>query len=119
MRKTQSEDQNMKRGLFFYADDDGGMGGGGGAGDDGSQTVVVGPDDSILSIAKAAGFYWSTVWNHPNNAQLKAQRKVPEVLQQGDQVYVPKAEPKKVTKPNEARHKFKLKGESRRSSRFG
>ncbi len=97
----------MKRALFFYADDDGGSGGG----DDGSQTIVVGPDDSILSIAKAAGFYWSTVWNHPNNAQVKALRKTPEVLQEGDKVYVPKAEPKKESKPNEARHKFKLKGE--------
>ena len=96
----------MKHALFSYADDDGG-----GGGDDGSQTVEVGSDDSILSIAKANGFWWSTVWNHPNNAALKAQRKDPEVLQEGDKVYVPKAEPKKVAKPNEATHKFKLLGE--------
>lgn len=92
----------MKRALFFYAADGGG---------DGGQTVEIGSDDSILSIAKANGFWWSTVWNHPKNAQLKALRKTPEVLQAGDEVYVPKAEPKKVSKPNEARHKFKLKGE--------
>ena len=105
----------MKHALFFYEDDDGGSGGGGGDDaappDDGSQTVVVGSDDSILSIAKANGFWWSTVWNHPHNADLKTLRKTPEVLQEGDKVYVPKPEPKKESKPNEARHKFKLKGE--------
>ncbi len=99
----------MKHALFFYADDDGG--GSGGTVDDGSQTIIVGSDDSILSIAKQNGFYWSTLWNHPNNAQLKALRKTPEVLQEGDKVYVPKIDPKKETKPNEAYHKFKLKGE--------
>ena len=101
----------MRHALFFYLPDDDGGGGGGGGTDDGSQTIEVGPDDSILSIAKANGFYWSTVWNHPNNAQLKSLRKDPEVLQEGDEVYVPKAEPKKVPKPNEATHKFKLLGE--------
>ncbi len=89
----------------FYAPDDGG-----GSGDEG-QTVQVGSQDSFLNIAKRNGFYWSTLWNHPNNSQLKSQRKVPEVLQAGDNVYVPKLEPKKVPKPTEARHKFKLKGE--------
>lgn len=98
----------MKSMLFFYAADDDGSGS---APDDGSQIVVVGSDDSILSIAKDNGFWWSTVWNHPNNAQLKSLRKTPEVLQEGDKVYVPKAEPKKESKPNEAYHKFKLKGE--------
>ena len=96
----------MKRFLIFEAPDDGG-----GSGGDEGQTIAVGADDSILSIAKDNGFWWSTVWNHPNNSALKSQRKVPEVLQEGDQVYVPKPEPKKEPKPNEARHKFKLKGE--------
>ena len=95
----------MKHPLFFFAADDGGSGG------DAGQTVEVGSDDSILSIAKANGFWWSTVWNHPNNSQLKSLRKSPEVLQEGDEVYVPKAEPKKESKPNEAVHKFILKGE--------
>ncbi len=108
----KDEGRTMKCALFFYeADDDGGGGGDDTPPDDGSKTIEVGPDDSILSIAKANGFWWSTIWNHPNNAQLKALRKTPEVLQEGDKVYVPKPEPKKESKPNEARHKFKLKGE--------
>lgn len=71
----------------------------------------VGPSDSILSIAKSAGFFWKTIWNHGNNSDLRSLRKEPEILQPGDWVYVPDREPKKVSKPNEAKHKFKLKGE--------
>ena len=78
---------------------------------DEGQIIIVGSDDSILSIAKANGFFWKTIWEHGKNAALKSKRKDPEVLQEGDEVYVPKLEPKKVSKPNEARHKFKLKGE--------
>ena len=78
---------------------------------DEGQTIIVGSDDSILSIAKANGFFWKTIWEHGKNAALKSKRKDPEVLQQGDEVYVPKPEPKKVSKGNEARHKFKIKGE--------
>ncbi len=96
----------MMQAMIFHSADDGG-----GSGNGGGQMITVGADDSILSIAKANGFYWSTVWNHPKNSQLKSMRKVPEVLQEGDEVFVPTPEPKKVPKPTEARHKFKLKGE--------
>ena len=95
----------MTRALIFYADDDGG-----GGGSDG-QTIVLGSDDSIISVAKENGFFWQTVWDHPNNSALKSLRKVPEIVQAGDKVFIPKPEPKKVNKPNEQRHKFKLKGE--------
>ena len=96
----------MTRARIFYSPDSGGGDGGGNG-----QTITLGPDDSIISVAKANGFFWKTVWDHPNNAQLKSLRKVPEVVQSGDQVFVPKAEPKKVPKPTEQRHKFKLRGE--------
>ncbi len=89
---------------FFLAPPDDSGGGDG-------ETVIVGQTDSILSIAKSHGFFWKTIWNHGKNAQLKQKRKDPEILQAGDEVFVPKPEPKKVTKGNESRHKFKLKGE--------
>jgi hypothetical protein len=82
----------------------------GGSGEEG-QVVVVGPEDSILSIAKANGFFWKTVWNHARNAALRAKRKEPEILMPGDEVFVPKAQPKEVDTATEQRHKFKLKGE--------
>ena len=96
----------MKQPAFFLSPDDAG----GGGGDEG-ETVIVGSQDSILSIAKSHGFFWKTIWNHGRNAKLKQLRKEPEILMPGDEVYVPKVDPKKVSKPNEARHKFKLKGE--------
>lgn len=92
----------MTRGLIFYAADDASGGG---------QTIVLSGDDSIISVAKENGFFWQTVWDHPNNSALKSLRTVPEIVQSGDKVFIPKPEPKKVNKPNEARHKFKLKGE--------
>ena len=107
----------MKHALFFYMPDSGIGSGPANIGNslsntgDTGKTVTVGSNDSTLSIAKENGFWWSTVWNHPKNSQVKALRKKPEVLQEGDELYVPKAEPKKESKPNEAVHKFKLKGE--------
>ena len=96
----------MRQPSFFFSPDDAG-----GGGDDGSETVIVGSQDSILSIAKSRGFFWKTIWDHGRNSKLKQLRKEPEILMPGDEVYIPKIDPKKVSKPNEARHKFKLKGE--------
>ena len=100
-----AHDPTPKPALFFSPADDGGGGGGDG------ENVTVGSSDSILSIAKSHGFFWKTIWNHGRNSQLKQKRKDPEILQEADEVFVPKVDPKKVDKPNEARHKFKLKGE--------
>ena len=98
---------------FFYLPHTGGNADGPGTTDDadGSSTVVIGPDDSIISVAKEHGFFWKTVWDHPKNSQVKSLRKIPEIIQEGDKVFVPKAEPKKVPKQTEQRHKFKIKGE--------
>ena len=45
--------------------------------------------DCFLSIAEANGFFWETLWNHPENKTLKAERKDPAVLLPGDKVFVP------------------------------
>lgn len=66
---------------------------------------------SIPSVAKDNGFFWETLWNHPENASLKEKRKNPNVLLEGDEVFVPEKELKEVTKPTEAKHKFKRKGD--------
>jgi hypothetical protein len=45
---------------------------------------------TISGIATHYGIRdWKTVWNDPHNAQLRAQRKKPELIQPGDKVYVP------------------------------
>ncbi|MBV9763681.1 MAG: peptidoglycan-binding protein [Acidobacteriaceae bacterium] len=75
----------------------------------GKMTVDLG--DSIPSIAKQNGFFWETIWNHGQNAALKAKRKDPNILFPGDEVFVPELLLKEETRPTNAKHKFKLKGE--------
>ena len=73
-------------------------------------SLTVGKGDSIPSIARENGFFWETIWNHPNNAALKAKRKDPNVLFEGDEVFVPELDIREESRGTNARHKFKLKG---------
>jgi len=70
----------------------------------------VGMGESIPSIAADNGFYWETIWNHGQNASLKAKRKDPNQLLPGDQVFIPDLTPKTESRGTDASHKFKLKG---------
>ena len=45
--------------------------------------------ECILSIAEAAGLFWETLWNHPDNADLKRERGSPHLLRPGDRLTVP------------------------------
>jgi hypothetical protein len=66
--------------------------------------------DCVSSIAFENGFFWQTLWDHPNNAELRTLRKDPNVLREGDSVYLPELTPKDVAGASGSRHKFKLKG---------
>lgn len=65
--------------------------------------------DCVLSIAEDNGFFWETVWNHPQNAALKAERKDPAVLLPGDAVFVPDKRPKEVSGATNQVHKYRVK----------
>jgi hypothetical protein len=67
---------------------------------------TVSQGECVMSIADAAGFTWETVWNDGRNAKLKEKRKDPNVLQPGDELYIPDRDVKKVSRPTGARHKF-------------
>jgi len=73
-------------------------------------TIIAGPDDCITSIAEAHGFFWKTIWDHSKNADLKQKRKNPNVLMEGDEVFVPALTIKELDAACEQRHKFKKKG---------
>ena len=71
---------------------------------------VVEQGDCISSIADEHGFFWETLWNLPENSELKQQRKEPTILREGDVVHVPDLRPKDESCATEQLHKFKRKG---------
>ena len=73
--------------------------------------IRVGKGNSTFNIAKERGFFWRTVWNHPENSALKQKRKDPSLLYEDDEIFVPEKELKEVSKGTDAQHTFKLKGE--------
>ncbi|NNF00457.1 MAG: peptidoglycan-binding protein [Pyrinomonadaceae bacterium] len=73
--------------------------------------VKVGQGESAISIAKKNGFFWKTVWNHGENASLKARRKDPSLLFEDDEIFIPEKRKKEVSKATEAEHTFKIKGD--------
>ncbi len=66
--------------------------------------------DCISSIAFDHGFFWETIWNHPQNAELKSKRKDPNILQEGDVVHTPDLRLKRESRPTNQKHKFVRKG---------
>jgi hypothetical protein len=71
---------------------------------------IVQEGDCISSIAFENGFFEDTLWNHPNNAELKNKRKDPNVLMPGDVVFIPDIRIKEVPEPTNQVHKFVIKG---------
>ena len=72
----------------------------------------VGDGEGTSSLAKKNGFFWKTIWDHPENAALKAKRKDPNVLYAEDEIFIPDLVPSEFPgKSTEQRHKFKRKGE--------
>ncbi len=76
----------------------------------GSGNYEVQQGDCIESIASDHGHFWGTIWNHPNNQQLKQKRKNPNILLAGDNVFVPDLRIKQESGPAETRHRFRRKG---------
>jgi hypothetical protein len=71
---------------------------------------VVKQGDCLSSIAHKYGLLSETVWNDPNNRELKDSRKDSEVLLPGDVVYVPDPVARKESGGTETRHRFRRKG---------
>jgi hypothetical protein len=66
--------------------------------------------ECIHSIAEQYGFFWETLWEHANNSELKKKRKDPNILMDGDVVYVPDLTAKEESGAANQKHKFKRKG---------
>jgi hypothetical protein len=77
----------------------------------GQGDYVVKAGDCMSSIALDNGFFWKTLWELPENADLKQARKNPNVLLAGDRVFIPELRSKEETRATEKTHKFVRKGE--------
>jgi N-acetylmuramoyl-L-alanine amidase len=67
---------------------------------------LVASDDCILSLACDNGFFWKTVWEHAKNESIKALRKKPTCLREGDWVYIPDLTIREESCVTEKRHRF-------------
>src|SRR5436190_441453 len=68
------------------------------------------PGDCISSIAFEHGLFPDTIWDDPANAALKAKRKNPNVLADGDVVAIPDKRPRTEPVETTKRHTFRRKG---------
>ena len=71
---------------------------------------VVGPGDSIPSLAEDNWHFWETLWNHSQNSALKSKRKNPNILAPGDEVFIPPIQAVEYSCATDTRHKFVRKG---------
>jgi len=72
--------------------------------------ITASQGDSIPSLAQDNGHFWQKLWDHGENAALKAKRKNPNQLMEGDEVFIPELELKKESRGADSRHVFKRKG---------
>ncbi len=75
----------------------------------GKGDYVVRAGDCLASIAFAHGHAWSTLWRHPDNADLRKTRQDPNVLFPGDRVTIPPVRQSVTHRATGARHRYVLK----------
>lgn len=66
--------------------------------------------ESAESVAYLHGHFVATVWDHPENAALKAERESPHILLPGDVLFVPQIREKRVEAATDRSHRFRRRG---------
>lgn len=74
-----------------------------------STEHVVLQGEHLSQISAKYGFLdYRTIWNHPQNADLKALRKTPNVLLPGDTVHIPDKSEKQASRGTGQLHRFQV-----------
>jgi len=76
----------------------------------GSKVHVVLKGECISSIAYQYQLFPETVWSHPENDSLRELRKDPNILLEGDRVFIPEPRQKTISAATGKRHAFLRKG---------
>ncbi|PCC70488.1 Putative peptidoglycan binding domain-containing protein [Nannocystis exedens] len=71
---------------------------------------TVEPGECLLSVADRFGFFPDTLWNAPENAELRRTRARATPLVPGDAVFIPSPREKQADAPTDARSVFKRRG---------
>ena len=76
------------------------------------KTHFVAQGEYLAKIARAYGFAdFHTIWDAPENKDLKEKRKNPNILYPGDKLVIPDKEIREESRATEKKHKFELQGE--------
>lgn len=73
-----------------------------------SKIIILKRGDCLSNISKQERFLWETIWEHPENTKLRQQRKNPNILKEGDGLYIPNLELKEISAETEKCHVFVL-----------
>jgi len=72
---------------------------------------IVQQGDYVSKLAAQRGLSdYKTIWDHPQNQELKNLRTTPNVLAPGDKLYIPDLEVRTEARPTDAKHGFVLSG---------
>jgi hypothetical protein len=74
------------------------------------KTIVVQPGDCLINVSQQEGFFWETVWNHPQNSQLRDSRKHLNIVKPGDKIFIPDRTIQVLPRPTDQLHRFVKKG---------
>lgn len=66
--------------------------------------------DTTSSLAQKHGLFWETIWNNPENEQLKNIRKNHNILFPGDKIFIPAVRVREESVITDKQHRFQRKG---------
>lgn len=66
--------------------------------------------DSVAKLAYEYGFFVDTIWDHPDNSALRAERENMDALLPGDVIVIPDKTAKSYAESTDQRHEYRRKG---------